>query len=229
MLSFSLTPRRRETLDVLQRLNEQAGHAVHYSLVATRMAISAWTAYGLLRELEKMGLVARSYALEPGRRLGGRSRILFAATATAAVQSAGVEEAQAILRAAFERFSAIADEAAAGRAYLQETGSDLAFQLGFWLSRLETAGRSAHDAARTVLDGAAGPRLKVQALAAMGLGATLTRLQAGNLAGRMTAAAANFSTLLEDAGRATDAQLGALLEAAREIQPARPRRRRLSS
>lgn len=71
-----LSPRRRETLEELRRLSEQAGGAVHYTLVAARMRISAWTAYGLLRELERAGLVLRSYARDPHPR-GGRSRILF--------------------------------------------------------------------------------------------------------------------------------------------------------
>lgn len=75
MIQF-LSPRRRETLEELRRLSEQAGGAVHYTLVAARMRISAWTAYGLLRELERAGLVLRSYARDP-RPGGGRSRILF--------------------------------------------------------------------------------------------------------------------------------------------------------
>ncbi|TMD52192.1 MAG: hypothetical protein E6I85_11170, partial [Chloroflexi bacterium] len=61
---YALTPRRLETLDTLRRLSEEAGSAVHYSLVAARMRISAWTAYDLLLELEKLGLVARRYAQE---------------------------------------------------------------------------------------------------------------------------------------------------------------------
>src|ERR1700730_3972125 len=55
----TLTPRRLETLATLRRLTEEAGSAVHYSLVAARMRISAWTAYDLLLELEKLGLVVR--------------------------------------------------------------------------------------------------------------------------------------------------------------------------
>src|SRR5438132_12436902 len=77
-----LTPRRGETLAVLRRLAAERGAAVHYSEVAAAMGISAWTAYGLLRELERVGLAARSYATgtdAPGQsRRGGRSRILFA-------------------------------------------------------------------------------------------------------------------------------------------------------
>lgn len=222
-----LTPRRREALEILAGLNRQAGEAVHYSLVGARMKISAWTAYGLLRELEAAGLVVRSYALDPGRRLGGRSRILFAATATAAVGSLSLEEARSRLRAAFDRFAAIADERAAGRAYLKDTSADLAYQLGFWLSRLETAGRSARNAAQAVLDGTSGPRVKAQTLASMALGASLARLQAAELGGLMAAAGARFSSLLGDAGRSPDAQLGVLIQAARDLRPLPSPRRSL--
>ncbi len=95
-----LSPRRRETLDELRRLCDQAGGAVHYTLVATRLRISAWTAYGLLRELERAGLVLRSYAREP-RTTGGRSRILF-------LPAEGDP-----LRDAVQRLRAIAEESAA--------------------------------------------------------------------------------------------------------------------
>lgn len=100
VLLGTLSPRRRETLEELRRLSEQAGGAVHYTLVAARMRISAWTAYGLLRELERAGLVLRSYAREP-RAGGGRSRILF-------LPADGDP-----LRDAVQRLRAIADESAA--------------------------------------------------------------------------------------------------------------------
>lgn len=100
-----LSPRRRETLDELRRLSEQAGGAVHYTLVAARLRVSAWTAYGLLRELERAGLVLRSYAREP-RSGGGRSRILF-------LPADGDP-----LRDAVQRLRAIAEESAAALARL---------------------------------------------------------------------------------------------------------------
>ncbi len=223
---FSLTPRRRETLDVLQRLSQQAGAAVHYSLVATRMRISAWTAYGLLRELEAMGLVVRRYALG-GNAAGGRSRILFEPSAPAEVP--GGDDGP--LRSAFERFAAIPDDAAAVRAYLSEslavgladTRNDLAWHLGFWLGRLEAAGRNAREAALNVLEGGGRPAAKMQAVAALGLGSTLARLEPARLAGRLTAAANRFSILLEEAGRASDTHLTQLVDSARRLErgPAR--------
>lgn len=220
---FSLTPRRRETLDVLQRLSQQAGAAVHYSLVATGMRISAWTAYGLLRELEAMGLVVRRYALG-GSAGGGRSRILFEPSAPAEVPSGD----DGPLRSAFERFAAIPDEAAAVRAYLTEgladAGNDLAWHLGFWLGRLEAAGRHAHEAALNMLEGGGRPAAKMQAVAALGLGSTLARLEPALLAGRLTAAANRFSVLLEEAGRASDARLTQLVDSARRLERAPARR-----
>ena len=116
-MSFALTPRRRETLAELRLLTAQAGDAVHYSLLAARMKISAWTAYGLLRELERMGLVVRRYAREP-RGHGGRSRILFLPA-----PAAGADP----LREAVGRLRAIAEESAAALSRLGST--QLATQL----------------------------------------------------------------------------------------------------
>jgi hypothetical protein len=223
MIGFALTPRRRETLEILQRLTEQAGQAVHYSLVGAGMRISAWTAYGLLRELEKMGLVVRHYALEPGKRLGGRSRIFFEPAAHR--QSLGGEQRASALVESYNRFRAIQDEASAATAYLAEAGSDIGFHLGFWLGRLEAAGRHARDAGRTVLEGGAVPAAKIQTVAAIGLGAVLARVGKARLAARMTAAASRFSILLEDAARLPDGQLATLVERARRLDtPVRPGR-----
>jgi hypothetical protein len=223
MIGFALTPRRRETLEILQRLTEQAGEAVHYSLVGARMRISAWTAYGLLRELENMGLVVRRYALEPGKRLGGRSRILFEPAAHR--RSLDGEPRASVFVESYNRFRAIPDEAMAATAYLAEAGSDIGFHLGFWLGRLEAAGRHARDAAGTVLEGSAVPAAKIQTVAAIGLGAVLARVGKARLQARMTAAANRFSILLEDAARLPDGQLAMLVERARRLDaPAMPRR-----
>jgi hypothetical protein len=214
----TLTPRRRETLETLRRLVAGAAGPVHYSTVAAAMGISAWTAYGLLRELERPGLVERSYALDSGPKLGGRSRILFAPAILAPAVSFPADLPER-LRPAFERFAAIADEGAAARAYLAEAGSDLGFHLGYWLARLETAGLNAEIAARTVLESSARPAAKMQTVAAMGLGAALSRLEKARLATRITAAAAGFSALLDDAQRASEASLAALVDAARALPP----------
>lgn len=220
-----MTPRRRETLETLQDLTDQVGHAVHYSLVGTGMRISAWTAYGLLRELEKMGLVVRRYALEPGKRLGGRSRILF--EPVTAQLSEGADHGLSVLVDSFKRFSAIDDEATAAAAFLAEAGTDIGFQLGFWMGRLQAAGRHCHDAGRTVLEGGAVPAAKIQTVAALGLGSVLARVGKARLASRLTTSASRFSILLEEAAGLSDSQLVRLAEAARRLDSP-PRRGRIA-
>jgi hypothetical protein len=222
---YALTPRRLETLDTLRRLTEEAGSAVHYSLVGARMRISAWTAYDLLLELEKLGLVVRRYAQEPapppgpGRPAGhgGRSRILFAPAAerAGAVTSSLIS---ASVAAAFERFSAIRDEAAAARAYLAGSTGDLAEGMGYWLSRLAAAGRQSGEAARMVLEGGTAPLAKAQTVAAMGLGSALARLGRSRLTARVTAAATAFSQLLEEASRGSEEAVPDLVEASRRLE-----------
>lgn len=212
---YSLTPRRLETLATLRRLTEEAGSAVHYSLVGARMKISAWTAYDLLLELEKLGLVVRRYVQDGAPTHGGRSRILFAPAAETAASSGGFA---ASLGAAFERFSAIRDETAAARAYLAGSSSDLALGMGFWLSRLRAAGRQGGEAALMVLEGGTAPLAKAQTVAAMGLGSALARLGRSRLTARITTAAAAFSALLEEAARNSDAAVTELVEASRKLE-----------
>ena len=212
---YSLTPRRLETLATLRRLTEEAGSAVHYSLVGARMRISAWTAYDLLLELEKLGLVVRRYVQDGAPSHGGRSRILFAPTAETAASSGGFA---ASLGAAFERFSAIRDETTAARAYLAGSSSDLALGMGFWLSRLRAAGRQGGEAARMVLEGGTAPLAKAQTVAAMGLGSALARLGRSRLTARITAASAAFSALLEEAARNSDAAVTELVDASRKLE-----------
>lgn len=206
-----------EALDALQRLTAQAGEAVHYPLVAARMRISSWTAYGLLRELESLGLVTRRSAPPPHNAAGGRHRIMFLpSTAPAASSSQALEDQ---LRAAFDRFAPIADEAAAARAFLADATSDMGYQLGFWLGRLEAAGRHAGVAGRACLESGSQPLAKLQSIGAMGLGAALARLGGSRLAASLTAAGTHFNVLLEEAAHASDESLAALVDAARNLRP----------
>jgi hypothetical protein len=217
-----LTPRRGETLGVLRRLAAERGGGVHYSDVAAAMGISAWTAYGLLRELERAGVAARSYAI-PGdvvrqsARRGGRSRILFSPSGGALPSVELVDH----LRRAVERFGSIADEGVAARLYLAEAlqgaGGDLGLHLGYWIARLEAAGRSASDAVLEVLDSRAVPAAKIQTVAGMGLGSVLGQLNRARLAERLVTAVTRLSSLLEDAQRNSDSALVTLVEAARGV------------
>ena len=219
MRPFNLTPRRLEALATLRRLTDQAGAAVHYSMVAAVMRISSWTAYGFLRELETMGLVVRQYA-PSGDEAGGRPRILFAATLP--VPTPGSSDR---LREFYEAFSAIQDEASAATEYLAGAGADIAYHLGFWLSRLRSAGRGAADATLAVLEGGAMPATKIQTVAAMGLGSVLARVENAGLARRMAVTAARLSVLLEDAARLSEDGLASLIDSARLLEQAQPPRR----
>lgn len=212
-----LTARRLEALDHLQRLTAQAGEAVHYSLVAARMRISTWTAYGLLRELESLGLVTRRSAPLEHSPAGGRSRVVFLPSAVPPSPSPTALEAQ--LRTAFERFAPIGDEADAAQAFLAGATTDLGYQLGFWLSRLEAAGRHAGVAGRAVLESGSLPLAKLQSISSMGLGSALARLGGSRLASSLAAAGTRFNVLLEEAARASDQSLAALVDAARNLSP----------
>lgn len=224
-----VTPRRRQTLEVLRNLSRSTpGAGVHYSDVGHRLGVSAWTAYGLLRDLEALGLAVRRYEVPPAGAAGGRSRILFMPASPAA--GSAEAEGERRLRAAFERFAAIADEAAAVRAYVAEAGGDVAFHLGFWLARLDATGRYAYEAACALLEGGGRPAAKVQAIAAMGLGSSLAHLGPARLAQRLTKAATGLSLALDDVSRASDATLAALVDAARRLSdqpPATPPARRI--
>jgi hypothetical protein len=80
-------------------------------------------------------------------------------------------------------------------------------------------GRSAQDAGRALLEGGALPSTKLQAIAALGLGSTLARLEPERLAGRLTEAAGRLTVLVEGASRAQDGRLAALVDAARRLAP----------
>lgn len=75
---MKITPRRKEFLDKVKELCEQHGRPVHYDEVASALGTSKWTAYDMLKELEKQGLVSSAYTVKQGGKiLPGRSRLSF--------------------------------------------------------------------------------------------------------------------------------------------------------
>ncbi|MDQ6771559.1 MAG: hypothetical protein M3024_00990 [Candidatus Dormibacteraeota bacterium] len=219
-----LTPRRRETLVLLRRM-APTGEGVHYSDVGRELGVSPWTAYGLLRELQRAGFAVRSYAAGRGAPRGGRSRILFSPVTPAPIPLP--TDLPERLRGAFEHFAAIADGAAAASAYVSETlqaGGDLSLHLGFWMTRLEAAGRTASEAMSSILESRAVPAAKIQTLAAMGLGTELSRLGRTRLAGGVVATVTRLSGRLEEAQKGSDATLAALVDAARALLAAQRNR-----
>lgn len=77
-----LTKRRREFIETLVELFIKKGEPVHYVEVAEKMGISKWTAYDILKELEKLGFVKTEYYLKENKGQG-RSAVVFSPTENA--------------------------------------------------------------------------------------------------------------------------------------------------
>lgn len=87
---FGLTARQRAFLDKLLELYREHRGPVHYSDVAERLGVNRFSAYDMLKVLEKKGFASSSYALRSatpaaagGSAGPGRSMIVFAPTAEA--------------------------------------------------------------------------------------------------------------------------------------------------
>ena len=87
-----LTPRQKTFLDHLLELWREHGRPVHYTELAERLGVNRFSAYDMLKVLEKKGFAASSYAL--ARQAGpGRSMVVFAPTtkAVSLLRSAAAE------------------------------------------------------------------------------------------------------------------------------------------
>jgi hypothetical protein len=96
---FKLTGRQRAFLDKLLELYREHRGPVHYSDVAERLGVNRFSAYDMLKVLEKKGLASSSYALRSatpaaagGSAGPGRSMIVFSPTAEAATRFGGEAE-----------------------------------------------------------------------------------------------------------------------------------------
>ncbi|MEL7567488.1 MAG: Lrp/AsnC family transcriptional regulator [Bacillota bacterium] len=78
---MNLTERRKQFLQQIMRLYEKSGLPVHYVTLANLLGVSKWTAYDMLKELEKGGLLKRDYMVNPNEL--GRSVIVFSPTTKA--------------------------------------------------------------------------------------------------------------------------------------------------
>lgn len=76
-----LTKRRRQFLRKLVDLYHATKLPIHYEELASALDVSKWTAYDMLKAIEKMGLLTRCYGSNRGE--GGRSQVLFVPTAHA--------------------------------------------------------------------------------------------------------------------------------------------------
>jgi hypothetical protein len=79
-----LTPRQRTFLEKLQELYREHKAPVHYTAVAERLGVNRFSAYDMLKVLEKKGFASSSYALAAGHSGPGRSLVVFSPTPEAA-------------------------------------------------------------------------------------------------------------------------------------------------
>lgn len=90
-----LTARQRAFLDKLQELYREHKGPVHYSDVAERLGVNRFSAYDMLKVLEKKGFASSSYALAAGHSGPGRSMVVFSPTFRAAsALGQGADEAR---------------------------------------------------------------------------------------------------------------------------------------
>ena len=79
-----LTARQQAFLDKLLELYQEHKGPVHYSAVAERLGVNRFSAYDMLKVLEKKGFASSSYALATGHSGPGRSQVVFTPTSQAA-------------------------------------------------------------------------------------------------------------------------------------------------
>lgn len=131
-----------------------AGGAVHYSAVAEPLGITAWTAYDLLRELERDGLVAASYTHRPGVAVG-RTQVAYSPTEAGRLALGEPPHPLAeerALRRAQARFAGLGPLSGALSAIERTSRSlDLTGHLGFWLHQAERLPRRTRAGLRQVL------------------------------------------------------------------------------
>ncbi|MFQ6015732.1 MAG: LexA family protein [Anaerolineae bacterium] len=74
---IKLTPRQQAFLDKLIELYREWGRPVHYSVIGRMLGVNRFSAYDMMKLLERKGYVASEYVLAEGRSGPGRSSIAF--------------------------------------------------------------------------------------------------------------------------------------------------------
>jgi Mn-dependent DtxR family transcriptional regulator len=75
VLKLTLTGRRKEFLTAIQETYAATGEPLHYEDIARLLGVSKWTAYDMVRELAKQGLVSIEYTTNQSEKQVGRSRL----------------------------------------------------------------------------------------------------------------------------------------------------------
>ena len=80
---MTLTQRRKEFLSKIKKIYEATGSPVHYITVSEALGVSKWTAYDILKELEKEDYLHSEYSVSHEEKNPGRSTIAFLPTSKA--------------------------------------------------------------------------------------------------------------------------------------------------
>ncbi|PYE47891.1 Lrp/AsnC family transcriptional regulator [Paenibacillus barcinonensis] len=116
---MALSKRRLQFLDQLVDMYQQSRLPVHYEALAKVLGVSKWTAYDMLKAIEKAGFVTRSYETNPN--VTGRSQVVFTPTEKATEllgkeetlhQDGEPEEAQVRLQLIRDMLSGLKDASA---------------------------------------------------------------------------------------------------------------------
>lgn len=75
-----ITRRRMDFLRKVKQLYETTNIPVHYARVAELLGVSRWSAYEMLKKLEKGGFLTSHYEVNQGEKFPGRAMVLFAPT-----------------------------------------------------------------------------------------------------------------------------------------------------
>lgn len=94
---MTLTGRQREFLTAIQEAYAATGVSLHYEDIARMLGVSKWTAYDMVRELAKQGLVTIEYTTNQGERQVGRSRLAIRPAAATSNFAALPEESGRVL------------------------------------------------------------------------------------------------------------------------------------
>jgi len=77
---MAITRRRLDFLEKIKQEYDYTGLPVHYVRVAELLGISKWSAYEMLKTLEKEGFIASQYEVNHGEKYPGRAMVLFVPT-----------------------------------------------------------------------------------------------------------------------------------------------------
>jgi len=210
-----LTARRRECLAALAAEVSAAGGPVHYSVVARPLRISPWTAYDLLRELERDGLAAASYGHREGVAVG-RTQVAFAPTdaGRAVLGEAAVPAEERALRRGVERLASL------GQAAVRSSRSvDLTGHLAFWIHQAEGLSGRSRDGLRHVVRSAPEAKTALSMFVAAVYGA-VAPAAAGEAADALVAEVAAFQSRLSRTTAARRERLARSVAAMLEAAPA---------